>query len=501
MKSKKKYIIYSLIAAVLFGGIFYLLTSRKTSNGTITVAHTDFVNKVTVSGSVVPAQAVGLSFQKSGIVRQVYYSMETGKNEGPRVKAGSLLAQIDTKDVLKEINSAEVALSSARLVLEKFKIENSEKNLNADLNKAYDDGFNAVSSAFVDFAIITTGLEDVLNEDNLSDSSARLNGKTALGYRNSAEKLYYDSKKNLDDIKSSLKTLDRNSPQAMVEGAVKKAYATAKLFSDAVRSAKNFVDYMAEDTDNSSEFSASKDTLAEYINTTSDNLSALSTAQNDINTYTEAFSDTGLDTKDLELTIKQKENDLADAKNKLSDYYIRAPFNGIITKIDAKAGETAAANQPLVKMMSSGTFQIESYVPEVNIALVKIGDEAEVTLDAYGENILFYATVVSIDPAETVRDGVSTYKVKLQFKENDGRIKSGMTANVAILIFEKPNVIVLPGGVVFEKNGKKMVKVKVENEILDREIILGDTSQLGQVEIVSGLEDGELVVLNPEDES
>ena len=55
----------------------------------------------------------------------------------------------------------------------------------------------------------------------------------------------------------------------------------------------------------------------------------------------------------------------------------------------------------------------------------------------------------------------------------------------------------MPGGVVFGKDGKKFVQVKNGKEINDREVVLGDISSLGQVEVVSGLEVGEMVVLNP----
>ena len=178
---------------------------------------------------------------------------------------------------------------------------------------------------------------------------------------------------------------------------------------------------------------------------------------------------------------------------------IYAPFNGIITNIEKEVGETVATNEAVVTVMSADIFQIESYVPEVNIALIKLSDEAEVTLDAYGENVLFKARVISIDPAETIKDGISTYKIKLQFQEEDIRIKSGMTANVSILIFNKANTIVVPGGVVFEQDGKKFVQVKSRDGIFDREVRLGDISSLGQVEIVAGLEAGEEVVLNPSD--
>jgi HlyD family secretion protein len=148
-------------------------------------------------------------------------------------------------------------------------------------------------------------------------------------------------------------------------------------------------------------------------------------------------------------------------------------------------------------MMSADAFQIESYVPEVNIAQIKLDNDAQVTLDAYGPSVNFVATVISIDPAETIKDGVSTYKIKLKFKENDDRIKSGMTANVSIATFVKQNVISVPGGVIFEKNGKNFVQIKNDDKITDREVVLGAVSSLGRTEIVSGLMDGDLILLNP----
>jgi RND family efflux transporter MFP subunit len=185
------------------------------------------------------------------------------------------------------------------------------------------------------------------------------------------------------------------------------------------------------------------------------------------------------------------------AQSDYNDRFIFAPFDGIIIKMDAKVGEIAPQNTSLVSMMSADVFQIESYVPEVSIAQIKLDDEASVTLDAYGEGVLFKAKVVSIDPAETIRDGISTYKIKLQFLEKNDQIKSGMTANVSIITFNKPNVIVVPGGVVFLKNEKNFVQVKINEKTVDREVVLGSTSALGQVEIVSGLKDGDLVVLSP----
>ena len=56
----------------------------------------------------------------------------------------------------------------------------------------------------------------------------------------------------------------------------------------------------------------------------------------------------------------------------------------------------------------------------------EIGDNANITLDAYDSDVVFGARVTSIEPAETIVDGVATYKTTLQFNKKDRRVRSGM---------------------------------------------------------------------------
>lgn len=495
---KNRKYLYLVVPAVLIVAGLFIFSNKNGKENTIIVSHTDFVNQVSISGKVIASEDVDLAFKNGGVIERVYFSVGEGAIKEQIIKSGTLIAKIDAKDAEKDVHDAEISLESAKLSLAKIQLENSDENLNADLKKAYDDGFTAVSDAFLDFSTTITGLEDILGEGNLSDSSARTNGNTAISFRNQAEKLYYEAQNSFETNRKIFRLLDRNSSPEDIENIINKTYETTKLFSDAIKSIKNFVDYMADDSGNASDFSASRDTLSLYNNTISGHIALLLSIKTDISDFKEAFPSAGFDIDDAELLVKQRENDLLDARNKLSDYYIRAPFDGVITKIDARVGERATPDVPLITMMSADVFQIDSYVPEVNIALIKLGAEAKVTLDAYGEDVLFNAKVIAIDPAETIRDGVSTYKIKLQFSEEDSRIKSGMTANVSIITFSKQNVIVLPGGVIFDRDGKKFVQVKEDDKILEKEIIIGSVSSLGQVEVVSGLTDGELVILNPD---
>lgn len=488
---KKKYICGIITLVLIVGGIF-IFRNGKNIQETIVVQHSDFINQVSVSGKVVASEEVGLSFKNGGFIRHVYYSVGQGV-----IKTGTLIAEVDTKDAEKAVQDAEISLESAKLALEKIKLQNSDANMNSDLQKAYDDGFADVSDAFLDLPPTITGLNDLLLKNNLSSNAARNSGSVAVSYRDQTEQLYYQVKNTFEKNRTNFRKIDHNSPKSEIEAIINETYETVKTLTNAIKSIKNLADYLSEETNRPSDFSPIQTTISSYTNTANKHLSKLLSVQTSIKNYKDAFSSTNLSIEDASLSIKQKENVLQNAKNKLTDYYIKAPFDGIITKIDAKVGEMATANVSLVTMMSADTFQIESYVPEVSIAQIKSGDKANVTLDAYGEAVLFDAKIISIDPAETIRDGVSTYKIKLQFSEKDDRIKSGMTANVSITTFNKPDVIVIPGGVVFNKEGKKFVQIKSGKKILDREIITGSVSSLGQVEVVSGLNDGNTVILNP----
>jgi len=108
---------------------------------------------------------------------------------------------------------------------------------------------------------------------------------------------------------------------------------------------------------------------------------------------------------------------------------------------------------------------------------------------------IFAASVVSIDPSQTQKDGVATYKTTLQFTSDDKNLKDGMSANVVIITNKKENVISIPQGLLKIKDGKKIVTVKNGENIIEKEVQIGDISSSGQVEIISGLNEGDILPL------
>ena len=102
-----------------------------------------------------------------------------------------------------------------------------------------------------------------------------------------------------------------------------------------------------------------------------------------------------------------------------------------------------------------------------------------------------------VDPAETIKDGVPTYKTTLTFLARDSRIRSGMTANVDIETGVLHDAIVIPRGAVGTKNGTPYVSVLDQGNVVERSVMTGPSPALGQVEILSGLSRGDIILLSP----
>jgi HlyD family secretion protein len=108
--------------------------------------------------------------------------------------------------------------------------------------------------------------------------------------------------------------------------------------------------------------------------------------------------------------------------------------------------------------------------------------------------VQFEVKVVKIDPAETVIEGVSTYKTTFIFTKDDERVKSGMTANIDILTAKKENVIFVPTRAVSSKNNEKFVQILTAEGPKDVLVTAGLRGFDGNIEIISGVSEGDKIV-------
>jgi HlyD family secretion protein len=258
--------------------------------------------------------------------------------------------------------------------------------------------------------------------------------------------------------------------------------------------------------------SATVTTYQTYLTIGQTNINAAATSINSqIRTITSQKLTVAQDQNQLDLTvssstpeaIQNQEGALAAAQanvlyyqSQLNKTILTAPFSGTITKVIPNIGDILNAGDPQISLIGSGNFEIEAYIAESDIAKIKTGETANVTLDAYGPDTVFSAKVVSQDLSATTQDGVATYKTTLQFTKKDPRILPGLTANLDIQINKKENVLFVPSRDIIDENGQKFVQLLTDekkNTTQKTPIIIGLTGSDGRTEIISGLKLGDKI--------
>ena len=107
--------------------------------------------------------------------------------------------------------------------------------------------------------------------------------------------------------------------------------------------------------------------------------------------------------------------------------------------------------------------------------------------------------ILSIDPAEKEINGTTYYQTTIEVNETIDFLRSGMTANVWILTKESPNSLYVPISALF-KNGDTW-KVRVMNGKLvdEKDIVTGAKDRNGMIQILSGIIEGDTVILDDTD--
>jgi len=190
---------------------------------------------------------------------------------------------------------------------------------------------------------------------------------------------------------------------------------------------------------------------------------------------------------------------LDEANNNLAEAVIFAPFDGVVASVDVKVGDVVPPPTltltTVIHLIDLTTMELTAEVDEIDIALVKPGQEAIIEVDALPA-LKLDAEVVSISLLPEVEEGVVLYEVGIGFDvpEVNG-LKVGMSATADIIIHGGISILLVPNRAIEQDSeGNPVVKVMVNEEIEERPVVTG-ISDGYQTEIVDGLSEGEIVVV------
>ncbi len=193
--------------------------------------------------------------------------------------------------------------------------------------------------------------------------------------------------------------------------------------------------------------------------------------------------------------VQQAAGDLRRVQAIYSNTILTAPIDGTITQVSVKPGE-ALPTGAAITLLGTSPYRIEMFVSEIDIPKVQATQSGSVELDAFpGTHMKL--KVSDVDTAPTDKDGVSKYRVKLDFVHPHNELKIGMTGDAEVTTGEKPNVVFAPRRAVLERDdGTTYVRVFQEDgAVEERTVTMGMEGGAGDVEIVTGLKQGETIVV------
>ncbi|HEY4485494.1 MAG TPA: efflux RND transporter periplasmic adaptor subunit [Nitrospiria bacterium] len=171
-----------------------------------------------------------------------------------------------------------------------------------------------------------------------------------------------------------------------------------------------------------------------------------------------------------------------------------APMDGVIIARAVEPGQTVTVQDAVLVM--SDRLIIKAQVDETDMARVRVGQAARVTLDAYPDGLIPGRVDRIRYEAKTVNN-VTIYEVEILPEATPEFMRSGMTANIVFTVTTRENVLLLPFEAVHPGNGRADVWLPGagdEKQPVTREVQIGLTDGK-RLEIVSGLNEGDSVLV------
>jgi len=539
-KKKLFWIILIIVLAVAGFIILNLLTAKPAIEYMVEpVRRGRLVQTVSATGVVESAHEISLNFKAPGKI------VALPVKHGQDVKAGDLLARIDSGSISAQISQYAANVASAQANLEKVKAGASIEDIRLtqeQLTKVQTDYSRLQAESAAQLKIYQEKSVDSLNNSIFVSQTALnsiynnlINNETTVSLltsdsnlQNSVENDYGSMKDEFGNLRLWVEAAKAgNSDQAKIAAAgdavrvylndlnslLDSAYSLAdKIITNTVytTTVKDAIktDFSTQQSAINTALTASQTARSNLINNANSYQTQLEAVANSV-----AIAQAQLDLKqagprDFDLAaaqaqVAQAQASLDKARAEAADYSIKAPIDGKITKVNYVIGENSALSEPVVMMLGNERYEIKVDIPESDITKVKVGDSVSIELDAFGSDHPFSGTVIFIDPAQTSIKDVTYYKTTVAFNQDSwsDQIKPGMTANITIAAAAKDDVLHIPqravkirAATLGEVPAKYVEVLAAAGRPQEKDVEVGLRGDNGLVEVVSGLAEGESVV-------
>ncbi len=461
-------IIGTCIALALVG-VLYLGYSAVFAHETTTqyvlsrVTRGDIETTVAGTGQVAATNQIDIKARASGDITYV------GAVAGQTMKAGQIIARLDTTDASIALQNARISLAKLTKPVEQSTLLSSQNSLadaEASVISSYVTAKNSIAAAYLEISEITASIHDVLYTSSgfLHDTNITSHSNFIRTNRDEAGILFDKAVQDITHAKKTyIENLQTNNKHEL-EIVITETYDALSTLSNSLKMMKITVDSIKSATTDSKNTAAAVTVQTDISSWTTkvhshmSNLlnarQSMDSAERSVLQRKESLLDTesGADTLDIQSAQLNVQQRLADYEK----YIIRAPFDGVLASLDVKKGDSASGATIGVFITKQKVAEIT--LNEIDAAKVTIGQPVTLTFDAV-EDLIATGTVASIDLIGTVTQGVVNYTTKIAFDVQDERIKPGMSVSATIVTSNKKDVLLVPSTAVKTRGDQSYVEI------------------------------------------
>lgn len=509
---KHKIIVVLLLAAIcalLVKGVFF--KDETAGYEEETAEKRDIVTYNSFVGNVEPASDFNLVAQAAEEAVQVLVE------KGDKVKAGQVIARLDTTNIDYNIRLQEATLkttkksnqyniSDAKRGYENYK-ETIDKGLNSSLESArmqMETAEKGVNDAQKEYDKAKASIEDGSYESIQSVYLQREQAYRAYDLAKDAaydaRSYYYDARKAYNDAQDAADAAAADDPAkaslesmaASLKTAMQSAEAQMNSAERSVDSAKGSYDDACKTFDNAKNNILDKlEDAIENAQISYDNTKkSFDVIQLQVNQQLESFEATLEKTEALS-DVSAAEIQLASLKSTRKDYVITAPISGTVTDLLIEKGDMVTMGMPIATIANLDTMQVSIKVDEYAIKNVSVGSPVKIYIDALEKD--YEGTLIEVDRTATVEGGVSYFNAKVSFTPDEA-VKSGMSVEVKLTRVDEKDVVSLSqNSLQYHDDNTAYIYVKDENgKMVEKTLELGASDGI-YVQITEGLSEGDKI--------
>jgi len=483
-------------------------SSTSSANGTQTaeVARGNLATTISSVGSISMPKQSELTFGSGGSTTDVSTVSEVNVKFGDSVKEGDVLAKLDTASLERAVKQAEANLRTAQINLEQatsktnlLKAEAAVQSAEVAVAQAQDDLEKAKTSDISSAEGTLRDAEVQLENARRSLTVAKQNADIALASAEDAVKSAYEAYS--DFVVANIEDLELYDVAAQKD-ELYNAYLTAQQnleiaktsAQNSIATAQNNV-ARAEDTVQQAqeyleELEVGSVTFQQKEVALAQAEASLSAAQDDL-----AYVKAGHDVELLQIKVDDAQVAVDEAHDQLAAATIVAPFDGVVAEVGADVGDSVTTNTVIIHLVNMGEVEVDASVDEIDVASVKVGQMAMITLDAL-PNARLMGKVSAISPVATSSSGVVTYAIRVGVTNADGvGLKDGMSATIQMIYVQAEDALLVPSNAIKRSGMNQVVDVVAADGTTEERMVQVGATNGTLTEIKSGLEEGEKVAV------